>query len=87
MTETSELGEGQIIVMIGELIRERGLTPSELSNLTGLSRPSCYRLIEGDIQRVEFRTLALLCHILHVPVSHLLYYQPIGELSPPGQIG
>jgi len=87
MTENTESKPGEIIIMIGEIIRERGITPSELSTLTGLSRPSCYKLIDGDIKRIELNTLARLCHTLHVPVQQLLFYQPVGELSAPGQIG
>jgi len=85
--KNSDLGEGEVVVMIGEIVKSHGLTPSELSQLTGLSRPSCYKLIEGDIKRIELNTLAKLCHVLHVPIQHLLFYQPVGELSAPGQIG
>jgi len=80
-------GQGEIIVLIGDICKERGITPSRLAKMTGLSRPTCYKLIDGDIKRIEFLTLALICHVLGVPVNRLLYYKPRGESSSLNQIG
>ena len=85
--EENDYGQGEIIVMIGELLKERGISPSRLAKTTGLSRPTCYKLMDGDIKRIEFRTLALICHVLGVPVNRLLYFKPRGESSSLNQIG
>lgn len=85
--EEMEYGEGEILVMIGDVLKERGITPSRLSNVTGLSRPTCYKLMDGDIKRIELKTLALICNALSVPVSRLLYYKPLGSSAQPEQIG
>lgn len=85
--EENDYGQGEIIVLIGDLCKERGITPSRLAKITGLSRPTCYKVMDGDIKRIEFLTLALICHVLEVPVNRLLYYKPRGESSPLEQIG
>ena len=56
----TDYGQGEIVVEIGGILKERGITPSRLAKLTGLSRPTCYKLMDGDIKRIEFLTLALL---------------------------
>lgn len=85
--EENDCGQGEIIVLIGDICKERGITPSRLAKITGLSRPTCYKVMDGDIKRIEFRTLALICHVLGVPVNRLLYYKPRGESSSLNQIG
>lgn len=87
MEENQHAQYGEIVVMIGEVCKERGITPSKLARDTGLSRPTCYKLMDGDIKRIEFLTLALLCHVLSVPINRLMYYQPAGTSTQPEQIG
>ncbi len=87
MDENEHGQHGEIVVMIGDILKERGITPSRLAKQTGLSRPTCYKLMDGDIKRIEFRTLALLCHELSVPVNRLIYYRPVGATETPEQIG
>lgn len=78
---------GEIKVMVGDLVEQRGLSASELSNLTGLSRPTCYKLMKGQIRRIELDTLARLVYIFGVPVSSVLWYQEPGKDKSPGDIG
>ena len=85
--DENDYGQGDVVVMIGDVCKERGITPSRLAKATGLSRPTCYKLMDGDIKRIEFLTLGLLCHVLSVPVSRLLYYQPRGASAQPDKIG
>ena len=86
MTE-NENGQGSILIRVEEAMRLRGLTVSQLSSISGLSRPTIYKLRAGDISRIEFDTLARLCHALRLPIGKLLYYRPVGEESTPGEIG
>ena len=78
---------GEIRVMVGDLVKQRGLSASELSDLTGLSRPTCYKLIKGQIRRIELSTLARLVYLFEVPVGSILWYQEPGKDSGPGDIG
>ena len=87
MDENEHAQHGEVVVLIGEVLKERGITPSLLAKETGLSRPTCYKLMNGDIKRIEFLTLALLCHVLSVPVNRLLYYRPQGDVVQPVEIG
>lgn len=87
MEEIEHAQHGEVVILIGEVLKERGITPSRLAKETGLSRPTCYKLMDGDIKRIEFLTLALLCHVLSVPISRLMYYQPLGVSDQPEQIG
>lgn len=85
--EENDYGQGEVIILIGDLLKERGITPSRLAKMTGLSRPTCYKLMDGDIKRIEFLTLELICHVLEVPINRLFYYKPRGSSSQPEQIG
>lgn len=87
MDENEHGQRGEVVVLIGDILKERGISPSRLAKDTGLSRPTCYKLMDGDIKRIEFQTLALLCHVLSVPINRLIYYQPKGSLTQPEQIG
>lgn len=78
---------GTIKVMVAELAKQRGLSVSELADLTQLSRPTCYKLMRGQIGRIELGTLARLVCVFQVPVGSILWYQEPGKDLSPGDIG
>lgn len=84
---TEDIGQGMILLRIEEAMRLRDLTVSQLSSLSGLSRPTIYKLKTEAVSRIEFDTLARLCHVLRLPIGKLIYYRPIGEDSSVGEIG
>jgi putative transcriptional regulator len=66
---------GEIILRVGEIAEERNLTATGLSDITGLSRPTCYDLIKGHNKRIQLDTLARLCYALKLPVNMILQYR------------
>jgi len=78
---------GKIRVMVGDLAKQHKLNASQLSEKTGLSRPTCYNLMKGEIGRIELDTLARLVHLFKVPVGSILWYQEPGKDVLPGDIG
>lgn len=48
---------------------------NELSNLTGLSRPTLTRIYNDNSDRIEFRTIEILCNFFDCNVGDLLYLE------------
>ncbi|APD10174.1 MULTISPECIES: helix-turn-helix domain-containing protein [Thermus] len=54
------------------LMRSRGLRPSDLARLSGLSTGHVSQILKGERTRLEVRTLVRLAKALDVPVQELL---------------
>lgn len=54
------------------LMRSRGLRPSDLARLSGLSTGHVSQILKGERIRLEVRTLVRLAKALDVPVQELL---------------
>lgn len=52
---------------------------AKLSELTGISRPTLYRLHNDDGDRIEYGTLDKLCKFFNCDVGDLLKYEEEGE--------
>jgi DNA-binding Xre family transcriptional regulator len=64
-----------IKLMVKEVAERKGIpNPFVLSNRTGLNYASCYRLWNNNQQRVDLKTLALLCEVLEVKPGQLFEY-------------
>ena len=87
MTDQEKNFHGNIHLRIEEAMILREMTVSELSHLSGLSRPTIYKLKRDNVSRIELETLARLCHALEMPVQNLLYYEPKGQKIMPSGIG
>lgn len=87
MDEQPQNFHGKIHLRVEEAMILRELTVSELSHLSGLSRPTIYKLKRDNVTRIELDTLARLCHALEMPVQNLLYYEPKGQKIMPSGIG
>ncbi len=63
---------------LAELLKRRGWTPYHLSQLTGLTAPTAYRLADPELRFGRFTadTLARLCGALGVQPGDLLEYIP-----------
>jgi DNA-binding Xre family transcriptional regulator len=62
---------------VREAAQRRGVTnPFALAARTGLNYAVCYRLWNGNQQRVDLKTLARLCQALSVKPGQLLEYLP-----------
>ena len=67
----------KIRLVVREVAEERGIdNPHALAARTGLGYAICYRLWNGDQQRIDLKTLARLCEVLKVTPGQLLEYNP-----------
>lgn len=51
--------------------------PYELSNITGINYATCYNLWEGEIKRIDLKTLTKLCEHFRITPNDLLGYNDI----------
>lgn len=63
---------------LSELLKQRGWTPYRLSQVTGLTVPTAYRLADPELQFGRFTadTLDRLCRALDVQPGELLEWVP-----------
>ena len=54
------------------IIKEKGYTRSEISDKSGISPMSIYRLISGDVTNPRIDTLLSICNILEISIIELL---------------
>lgn len=67
---------GDIRVHLDELLRERGMTLTELSALVDVTVVNLSVLKNGRARAIRFATLARLCEALHCQPGDLLTYEP-----------
>lgn len=62
-----------IKVELEELMwKKRIKTISRLSDISGISRPTLYRVAKGEIDRINVSTLIMLCNALECEIQDLL---------------
>ncbi len=62
-------------VRIKEVAEEKGFkNPFELSNMTGINYATCYSLWNGNVKRIDLKTLTKLCAFFQVTPNELLGY-------------
>jgi putative transcriptional regulator len=63
---------------LAEILKRKGWTPYRLSQVTGLTVPTTYRLADPELQFGRFTadTLDRLCHALEIQPGELLEWVP-----------
>ena len=70
---------GEMKLIVKEVAEKKGIAnPFVLASRTGLGYAICYRLWNGNQQRVDLKTLTRLCDILGVKPGQLFDYRPDG---------
>jgi putative transcriptional regulator len=69
-----------IISHLAELMaKEKIRNVNRLSELTGVSTPTLYRLFDGTNTRVDYATLISLCKYFNCTISDIIEYVPDSE--------
>jgi putative transcriptional regulator len=67
---------GGIVIRLDELLSERGMTLTELSERVGITVVNLSVLKNGRARAIRFSTLAALCAVLGCQPGDLLRYEP-----------
>ncbi|PSL41737.1 putative transcriptional regulator [Salsuginibacillus halophilus] len=62
----------KVEISLLETMAKKGVTPRELELESGLSRHAINSMMNGDVQRVDFRVLAKLCDALDCEIQDLM---------------
>lgn len=69
-----------IISHLAELMaKEKIRNVNRLSDLTGVSTPTLYRLFDGTNTRVDYATLIALCKHFNCTINEIIEYVPDSE--------
>jgi putative transcriptional regulator len=71
-----DVGPGGIAIRLDELLTERGMTLTELSERVGITVVNLSVLKNGRARAIRFSTLAGLCAVLGCQPGDLLGYEP-----------
>ena len=74
--EHSEAVSGEIAIRLDELLAERGMTLTELSERVGITVVNLSVLKNGRARAIRFSTLGGLCAVLGCQPGDLLRYEP-----------
>jgi putative transcriptional regulator len=74
--EPAEPQSGGIVIRLDELLSERGMTLTELSERVGITVVNLSVLKNGRARAIRFSTLAALCAVLGCQPGDLLRYEP-----------
>lgn len=76
-----------IKLLVKELAEKKGLpNPFALAKVTGLNYAACYKMWQGEQQRIDLKTLARLCEVFEVKPGQLFEYRE-DEKSPVRRAG
>lgn len=64
-----------------ELMEMKGVTQTDISNATGITRPTLLSLIRNDAQSIKFSTLESLCDYFNIEIQDFLVSDKQPELS------
>ena len=73
---TAEVEAREIAIRLDELLSERGMTLTELSERVGITVVNLSVLKNGRARAIRFSTLAGLCSVLGCQPGDLLRYEP-----------
>ncbi|MEL6676184.1 MAG: helix-turn-helix transcriptional regulator [Bacteroidota bacterium] len=65
-----------ILVHLDQLLLDRQMTLTELSQQVGISLKNLSLLKQGKVRAMRFSTLAAICEVLQCQPGDLLSYQP-----------
>jgi len=58
------------------------MTMARLSELTGISQPTLYRIKSGEATNINLEKLNLICKVLECDLSDIMWKQETNTLSP-----
>ena len=67
--------QGTIIIHLGELLKERGLSKNKFAQLAELQRTQLNRYIKNDVALMSVDVLARMCAVLKCDITDLLEYR------------
>lgn len=67
---------GRTILNLEQLIKERGISKTQLSYRAEISHTQINRFCKNDVARIDLNTIARLCYVLNCNVSDLIKYEP-----------
>lgn len=70
---------GRIKIKIGEVLKERNMSKTQLTYLAFVQRGQLKRLMDGEAARVDFDVLARICHALDCRIEDILEYVPANQ--------
>lgn len=74
--DAEHAGSGAITIHLDELLSERGMTLTQLSEQVGITVVNLSILKNGRARAIRFSTLAALCAALNCQPADLLGYRP-----------
>lgn len=67
---------GKATLNLEELIKEKGISKTQLSYKAEISHTQINRFCKNDVSRIDLNTIARLCCVLDCGVSDLIKYEP-----------
>lgn len=67
---------GTVYLNLEELIREKGISKTQLSYKAEISHTQINRFCKNEATRIDFATIARLCFALNCTVEDLIKYEP-----------
>lgn len=67
---------GRIKIKIGEVLKERNMSKTQLTYLAFVQRGQLKKLMDGEAARVDFDVLARICNALDCKIEDILEYVP-----------
>lgn len=67
---------GRIKIKIGEVLKDRKISKTQLTYLAFIQRGQLKKLMYGEAARVDFDVLARICHALDCRIEDILEYVP-----------
>jgi putative transcriptional regulator len=81
--EPGDAERGGIAIRLDEVLAERGMTLTELSDRVGITVVNLSVLKNGRARAIRFSTLAGLCSVLGCQPGDLLSYEPASDQPGP----
>ena len=70
---------GTVYLDLEHLIKERGISKTQLSYRTELSHTQINKFYNREASRIDFQTIAKLCNVLECNIEDLIIYEPPTE--------
>ena len=73
------MATGAVRLRVPDILKERGMTASDLARATGLTYNTASALARGFYDRIGLDTISMLCAGLNVQPGDLFVYRPESE--------
>lgn len=70
------MGHGKIVLHLGELIENAGISKNRFSHLAVMERTQINNYCNNKVARVDLDVLARICSVLNCSIGELLEYIP-----------